>query len=116
MAGTMTILFILSVLALATGIVAIPFLLVAAAFWIVTLPFRIAFNLLFGGVKLLIGLAMGVLSILALPFVLLIAAIGLAGALVAGVLSLAAPLVPLALLALLGWALYRVTRRPSPVI
>jgi hypothetical protein len=108
----MTLLFIFGILALVTaGVVVLPLLVLAAALWVVTLPFRIAFNLLFGGLKLLLGLAFGLLSLIALPFVLLIAGIGLTGALLAGVLSLVAPLVPLALLGLLGWGIYRLAHR-----
>jgi hypothetical protein len=36
------------------------------------------------------------------------------GALVAGALALLAPMLPVALLALLAWAIYRVARRPTP--
>ena len=77
----MTLLLLFGALALvAAGVVAVPILLAMAVLWIVTLPFRLAFRLLFGGLKLLLGLGAAILSILVLPFVLLIAAIGLAGA------------------------------------
>ena len=114
----MTLLILFGVLALvAAGVVAVPLLFAVAALWLVTLPFRLAFRLLFGGVQLLLGLGAAILSILALPLVLLVAAIGLVGAVLAGVLSLAVPLVPLALLGLLAWAIYRVTaHRPDTVI
>ena len=113
----MTTLIVLGILAFVTaGVAVLPLILLAAAVWLVTLPFRLAFNLLFGGLKLLMALAIGLLSLLALPFVLLIAGIGLTGALVAGVLSLTAPLVPLALLGLLIWGIYRLAHRPAPVI
>ena len=113
----MTVLIVLGILALTVaGAIAVPLILMAAAIWVVTLPFRLAFNLLFGGLKLLLGLAIGLVGLLALPLILLIAGIGLTGALVAGLLSLMAPLVPLALLGLLAWGIYRLTQRPTPAI
>jgi hypothetical protein len=63
--------------------------LVHAAFWLITLPFRIIFKLL------------------VLPFVAVVAGIGLVAALLGAVLSLLTPLLPLLLLGGFGWVLYR---------
>ena len=76
-------------------------------FWVVTLPFRIFFKLLFG----LGGLFLGVLLS---PFIAVIALIGLAVALVGAILSLLTPLLPVVLLGLFGWAIYRLgSKRPA---
>jgi cytosine/uracil/thiamine/allantoin permease len=45
---------------------------------------------------------------------MVVVVIALAGALLSAVVSLLAPLVPVALLGLLVWAIYRVTKRPNP--
>jgi len=45
---------------------------------------------------------------------MVVVAVALLGALIAGALALLAPLLPVALLALLVWALYKVARRPTP--
>ena len=45
---------------------------------------------------------------------MVVVVIALIGALLTAALSLLAPLLPVALLGLLVWAIYRVTKRPNP--
>ena len=65
-------------------------------FWLVFLPFKLLFGL--GG--LLVG-------IVAVPLVLLLVAGGLVLAMLAAVVSLLLPLLPVILLGLVGWALFK---------
>jgi hypothetical protein len=107
-------------------VIAIPALLLGGLIWLITLPFRLFFGLIgmvFGLVFGLIGIVFrvvfgiigGVLGLLFAPVILTILGVLLVGALIVGLISLLAPLVPVLLLALLGWAIYRIsTRRPSP--
>ena len=88
------------------GLIAIPILAVASIVWLVLLPFKLLFKLIFGMGGMLLGL-------LAAPFLMLIVGVVLVGALLAGVLALLAPLLPIALLAVFAWALYRLISRRS---
>lgn len=82
--------------------------LLHALFWIVTLPFRIVFKVLFGLGGLLFGVSVA-------PFVAVVAVVGLAVAVVAAILSLLTPMLPVLLLGLFGWAIYRAgSRKPAP--
>jgi hypothetical protein len=108
--GTFLLLCMLGVAAmLVIGVVgSIVGFFVHALFWLITLPFRIVFKIIFG----LGGLFLGILFA---PFLLVIALIGMVVAVVGGVLSLFAPLVPLVLLGGFGWAIYRLGwKRPAP--
>jgi hypothetical protein len=104
------------------GLLAIPFLLFGLLFRIITLPFRLffgalglVFGLIFGAVRVVLGLVGALLGVLFAPVVLGILAFLLVGALVVGLVSLLAPLLPFVVLGLLAWAIYRlVSRRPSP--
>jgi hypothetical protein len=79
------------------------------AFWLVFLPFRVLFKLVFGIGGLLIG-------VLAAPIVLLLVAIGVIVAVLAALAAIVLPLLPVILLGLGGWAIYRgAGRRASPV-
>jgi hypothetical protein len=81
--------------------------LLHAVFWLVTLPFRILFKLLFGLGGLFFGLLLA-------PFVAIVAVIGLVLALLAAVLSLLTPLLPLLVLGGVAWAIYRLgSRKPT---
>ncbi len=98
----LTFLIICAFTALAVGgLVAIPIFAVVSLVWLVLLPFRLLFKMLFGLGGMLIGLVVA-------PFVMLILGVVLIGALVAGLLALLAPALPIVLFALFGWALYRV--------
>jgi len=75
-------------------------------FWVVLFPIRLALKLVFG----ILGVG---LAVIAAPIVLLIAGIAIFGALVAAVIAIVTPLLPVILLLLLGWAIYRISSRPS---
>ena len=106
---------IFGALALAfAGVVAIPFMLIGAVIWLVMLPFRIFFKLLGAIFGMVFGLGGALLGLIIAPIVMVIVAVALIGAFVSALLSLVVPLMPVALLALLVWAVYRLTRRPTP--
>ncbi len=70
---------------------------------------------IFGIFRVVFGIIGGILGFVLAPIGLLILAVLLIGGVVVGLLSLLAPLVPLALLGLLVWAIYRIAaRRPTP--
>ena len=78
--------------------------------WLVTLPFRILFRLVF-------GLGGGLLRLLLAPIMFLVFGVVLFALTIAAVLAIVAPLIPLALLGLAVWAIYRLTvRRSVPAI
>ena len=86
-------------------------------FWLITLPFRLFFKLI-GGI---LGMVFGLLrrpdrSGHRPDRLLVVVAVALIGARRGRLLSLLAPLLPVALLGLLVWAFYRVTKRPNPDI
>jgi len=106
---------VLSALALAlAGAVAIPFIVIGAAIWLVTFPLRLLFKLIGGIVGMVFGLLGGLLGLIVAPIVMLVVVIAIIGTLLAAVVSLLAPLLPVALLGLLIWAIFRVTKRPNP--
>ena len=104
------------------GLLAIPFMLFGLLFWVITLPFRLFFGLfgfffamIFGIFRVFFGIVGGILGFILAPVGLLILALLVIGGVIVGLLSLLAPLVPVALLALLVWAIYRLgQRRPTP--
>ena len=111
----MVVFIVLSALALAVaGAVAIPFIVIGAALWLVTFPIRLLFKLIGGILGMVFGLIGGLLGLIIGPIVMVVVVIALIGALLTAVLSLLAPLLPVALLGLLVWAIYRVTKRPNP--
>jgi hypothetical protein len=80
------------------------------AFWLVTLPFRILFGLLF-------GLGGALLRLLLAPLMLLVVGLVLFALLLAAVVAVLVPLVPIALLGLATWAIFRaMTRRSVPAV
>jgi hypothetical protein len=100
--GTFLLLCIIGVVALMV-VGTVVGALIHALFWIVTLPFRIFFKLLFGLGGLFFGLLLS-------PFVAVLAVIAIVGA----VLSLLTPLLPVLLLGLFGWGVYRLaSKKPS---
>ena len=93
-----------------TSAIAIPVLTIGAVCWFILLPFRLLFDLVFGVGSALFGLAVA-------PLVLIVVAVTLIGAVITTVMTLFAPLLPLAFLALLVWGIYQLTvRRPTPVL
>ncbi|MGE0444368.1 MAG: hypothetical protein AB7P99_04010 [Vicinamibacterales bacterium] len=87
------------------GLLAIGFLF-KLVFWLVFLPFRLLFKLLFG----LGGLVVGIVAV---PLLLLLVVGGLILAVIAALVSLLLPLLPVILLGLVGWALFK-GRGPRP--
>ena len=89
-------------------------LVISAVIWLILLPIRLFFRLVFGAIGLVFGLLGSVFgiggSLLGLiigPVIGLIVVVAVVGALVAAVTALLAPLVPVALLALLAWAIFK---------
>jgi len=101
--------------------IALPFLVIGGVIWLVLLPIRLALDLTFGLVggvlRLLFGLLGAVIGVLFAPLGLIMGLIVAAVALVMGVfaalISLITPLIPVALLLLLGWGIYRSAGQPS---
>jgi len=76
--------------------------------WLVTLPFRIFFKLLFGLGGILAGLILA-------PFIVVIALIALVVSFVGAVLAMVVPLLPVVLLGAFAWAIFRLaSRKPAP--
>ena len=122
-----TFLFLCAIGLAFAALIAIPALLFGFVIWLITLPFRLFFGLFFGLFGLVFGLIFGIfrvffgiigaiLGLVLAPIGLLVLAVLLIGGVIVGLLSLLAPLVPVALLALLVWAVYRIgsSRRPTP--
>lgn len=84
--------------------VMLPVVLLGGAIWVVGGLFR----LVFGVLGALLGLIIG-------PIVLLVVGVALIGAFFAAALALIAPLIPVMLLLLLGWGIYRLARPKAPV-
>ena len=97
--GTFLLVCIIGVLALMV-LGSVVGTLVHVAFWLVTLPFRIVFRLVFGLGGLFLGLLFS-------PVIAVVAVIGLVVALLGAVFSLLTPLLPLLLLGGFGWAIIR---------
>ena len=106
----MLVFLLLSALALAAlgvgGALVLPFLLLGAVLWLATWPIRFLFRLVFGVLGALLGLLVAPVVIVAVGFALLVA-------FAATVIALLAPLVPVVLVLLLGWAVYRFAIQPS---
>lgn len=99
----LTFLFISAVVLLALvigGLIAIPILAVGSLVWLVLLPIRLLFKGMFWLVGALLGMVLA-------PILMLVVGVVLVGALAAGIVSLLAPLLPIVLLALFVWAIYR---------
>jgi hypothetical protein len=109
--GTFTALVVLAVtIAFFVATLALVGFVIKAIFWIVFFPIRLLFKIVFWT----IGAGLAALMI---PILLVVAAVVVVGGILAAVFALLAPLLPVALVALVGWAIYRAsTRRPSPVI
>jgi hypothetical protein len=118
----LTFLFLCAVGMAFAGLLAIPFMLFGLLFWVITLPFRIFFGLfgvffalLFGVFRFVFGIIGSILGFILAPIGLLLLAVFVVGGIIVGLLSLLAPFVPVALLGLLVWAIYRIAqRRPTP--
>ena len=108
--------FSLAALALG-GVFALPFVILGAVLWIVFLPIKLLLGFLFGGVfRLVFGTFGALFGLLIVPLVLVVGGIALVAALALGLFALVTPLIPVILLALLGWGIYKASRRSAPVI
>ena len=106
---------LLSLFALAAfgfaGVFAIPLIAIGVVIWLVTLPFRLLLGFVFGGLfRLVFAIGGALLGIVLAPIIVVVVAAALVGALIAGLLALLAPLIPVVLLLLLGWGIYKVSR------
>ena len=111
----MLTLLVLGALAFAFfGVVVLPFMLIGLLFKLIFLPIRLVFFLLGGLFRLVFGLLGGLLGLVLAPVMMLVVGVAIIGALIVGVLSLLAPLLPVVLLGTLAWAIYRLVRRPNP--
>lgn len=109
----LTFLFITAlVLAVAgLGVFAVPFLVIGALIWLVMLPFKLLFGFVFGRLfRLVFGVLGAVLGLILAPIVMVVVGLAVAGAFLAAVVALLAPLIPVALLLLLGWGIFRLAR------
>ena len=77
--------------------------------WLVLLPFRILFKVVFGVGWLILGA-------IAAPLLLLLVGAAVLVAVIGALLAILLPLLPVVLLAALAWAIYRGTRRPTTPI
>jgi hypothetical protein len=99
------------------GFLAVPLLVVGGIFWLVTLPIRLMFGFVFGGLfRVFFGVLGALLGLILAPLVLVVVGVALVGAFVAALIALLTPLIPVVLLLLLGWGIYRVAIRPSPAL
>ena len=105
--GTFLLLCVLGLVALAV-LGAILSAVLHALVWLVTLPFRIFFKLLFGLGGIVAGLVLA-------PLIAVIALIALVVSVVGAVLAMLAPLLPVLLLGGFAWAIFRLaSRKPAP--
>jgi hypothetical protein len=106
MSGLVAIAAIVFVALCIAGTVAVIVFVLKVLFWVVLFPIRLAFKLAFG------ILGVGFAAIVA-PLVLVIGGIAIVGALLAALFAIVAPLLPVILLGLVGWAIYRASVGPS---
>ena len=94
------------------GLFALPLLIVGGVLWLVMLPIRLLFGFVFGGLfRVFFGLLGGLFSLLLVPLVMVVVGVALVGAFVAALVALLTPLIPVILLLLVGWAIYRAAGR-----
>lgn len=94
----------------ALGVFALPFLLIGGLIWLILLPIKLVFGLFglfIGGIfRLVFGVLGALLGLILAPIALVIGGVLLVAGLIAGIVMLLTPLVPVALVLLLGWAIY----------
>jgi hypothetical protein len=98
------------------GALALPFFVVGAVVWLVLLPVRLLFGWVFGGLFRVFGLLGALLGLIVAPLALITVGVALLVAFLAALLALVTPLIPVVLLCLLGWGVYRVAIRPTPAL
>ena len=96
---------------------ALPLFVVGGAIWLILLPIKLLFGFVFGGLfRAVFGLLGGLLGLIVAPLVMIVVGVALLGAFLAALVALVTPLIPVVLLFFLGWGIYRITIRPSPVL
>jgi len=99
------------------GFLAIPLLVVGGVIWLVLLPIKLLLGFVFGGLfRVVFGVLGTLLGLILAPLLLIVAGVAVVGAFIAALIALITPLVPVALLLLLGWGIYRVSARPRAVL
>jgi hypothetical protein len=99
------------------GALAVPLLVVGGIVWLVMLPIKLLFGFVFGGLfRVVFGVVGAILGLVLAPLVLVVAGIALVGAFLVALVALLTPLIPVVLLLLLGWGIYRVAIRPTPAL
>jgi hypothetical protein len=101
----------LVVTGLMTGaVVMLGLLMVKTLFFVITLPFRIAFAVLFFPFWLAKTVAKLAVGIVMVPLLLLLGVVVAVLAALAAIVAIIAPLLPLLIVGLLAWALFRSIR------
>ena len=95
---------------MASAVVMIGVFLVKTIFFLVTLPFRILFAVLFFPLWLAKTIAKLALGVVLVPLLLIGGLIAAVLAALAAIAAILAPLLPLLIVALLVWALFRLMR------
>ena len=85
-------------------------LLVKTVFFVITLPFRIAFAVLFFPIWLAKTIGKLVLGVVMVPILMLVGVVVAILAVLAAIAAIIAPLMPLLIVGLLIWALFRLMR------
>ena len=114
--GMLTFLLVssLALAFLGFGFLALPLIVVFGLIWLITLPIRLLFGFVFGGLfRVLFGLLGGLLGLILGPIVMVVVGVALVGAFIAALVALLTPLIPVVLLLLLGWAIYKASSRPQ---
>jgi hypothetical protein len=80
---------------------------VKAVIWLVLLPFRVVFGLLFFPLFLLVKIVLAVVGVIAAVLFLPVLILGLIGSAIAAIVGLVVPLVPLLFVAFVVWLIAR---------
>ena len=102
------------------GALFIPLIVIGGLIWLITLPIRLLFGFVFGGLFRLVfglfgavlGTVSSLLGFLLAPLGILVAGVGIAAVLGTGAIALV-PVVPIAIVGLMVWGIYRLVR-PTP--
>ena len=91
--------------------VMVPILAISGLIWLIALPLKLV-GFVFGGLfRLVFGVLGALLGLIVAPIVMLVVGVALIGALLAAALALVAPLIPVVLLLLLGWGVFKLSAR-----
>ena len=90
-------------------------LLVKTVFFVITLPFRIAFAVLFFPIWLAKTIGKLALGVVMVPILMVVGVVVAILAVLAAIAAIIAPLMPLLIVGLLVWALFRLMRPAAAV-